>query len=252
MARLSLETLDDFPLVKPGDNLCDLICASLQAGGQGLKDGDILVLAQKIVSKAEGRYRTLSDIVPGKDARALAIETDKDPRLVQAILDESTEVVRKRKGVLIVRHRRGWVMAQAGIDQSNIEGGDAGRILLLPEDPDISALNLKEALESRLGVALAVVIADSFGRPFRNGTTGIAVGAAGLESFIDKRGETDLFGKALMVSTIAHADEIASAASILMGQADEGTPAVVVSGLAKSEHVAASALIRPIEEDMFR
>ncbi|MEM8703876.1 MAG: coenzyme F420-0:L-glutamate ligase, partial [Pseudomonadota bacterium] len=119
MARLSLETLDDFPLVKPGDNLCDLICASLQAGGQGLKDGDILVLAQKIVSKAEGRYRTLSDIVPGKDARALAIETDKDPRLVQAILDESTEVVRKRKGVLIVRHRRGWVMAQAGIDQSN-------------------------------------------------------------------------------------------------------------------------------------
>lgn len=252
MARLCLETLDDFPLVEPGDDLGDLICASLHAAGQGLKDGDILVLAQKIVSKAEGRYRTLSDIVPGADARALAAETDKDPQLVQAILDESTEVVRKRKGVLIVRHKRGWVMAQAGIDQSNIVGGDAGRILLLPEDPDVSALRLKEALENRYGVALAVVIADSFGRPFRNGTTGIAVGAAGLESFIDKRGETDLFGKKLMVSTIAHADEIASAASVLMGQADEGKPVVLIRGLDKSNHVPASALIRPIEEDMFR
>ncbi|WP_306145364.1 coenzyme F420-0:L-glutamate ligase [Roseibium sp. MMSF_3412] len=252
MARLCLETLDDFPLVEPGDDLGDLICASLHAAGQSLKDGDILVLAQKIVSKAEGRYRTLADIVPGADARALAAETDKDPQLVQAILDESTEVVRKRRGVLIVRHKRGWVMAQAGIDQSNIEGGDAGRILLLPEDPDASAFRLKEVLEHRYGVALAVVIADSFGRPFRNGTTGIAVGAAGLESFIDKRGETDLFGKELMVSTIAHADEIASAASVLMGQADEGKPVVLIRGLDKSKHVPASALIRPIEEDMFR
>lgn len=252
MARLSLETLENFPLVEPGDDLCELICASLHEGGQSLKDGDILVLAQKIVSKAEGRYRSLSDIEPGADAHALAAETGKDPHLVQAILDESTEVVRKRKGVLIVRHRRGWVMAQAGIDQSNIEGGDAGRVLLLPEDPDASALRLKEGLEARFGVGVAIVIADSFGRPFRNGTTGIAVGAAGLESFVDKRGETDLFGKTLMVSTIAHADEIASAASILMGQADEGKPVVLIRGLDKSAHVPASALIRPIEEDMFR
>ena len=252
MARISLETLENFPLVRPGDDLVELICASLRSGGQSLKDGDVLVLAQKIVSKAEGRYRSLSEIVPGEEARALAAETGKDPHLVQAILDESTEVVRKRKGVLIVRHRRGWVMAQAGIDQSNIEGGDTGRILLLPEDPDASALRLKTALEHRFDIALAVVIADSFGRPFRNGTTGIAIGAAGLESFIDKRGDTDLFGKTLMVSTIAHADEIASAASVLMGQADEGNPVVLISGLDKSNHVPASVLIRPIEEDMFR
>ncbi|MBN9670986.1 coenzyme F420-0:L-glutamate ligase [Roseibium aggregatum] len=252
MTRICLETLDGFPLVEPGDDLVELICRSLEAGGQVLEDGCVLVLAQKIVSKAEGRYRNLSEIVPGDRAKLLATETAKDPRLVQAILDESTEVVRRRKGVLIVRHKRGWVMAQAGIDQSNIEGGDEGRILLLPEDPDASALKLKTELERRSGVSLGVVIADSFGRPFRNGTTGIAIGAAGLTSFLDKRGHRDLFGKTLQVSTIAHADEIASAASILMGQADEGTPVVLIRGLSPSAHVDASSLVRPIEDDMFR
>lgn len=252
MARISLSTLDNFPLVHPGDDLADLICTALKNSSEALQTGDVLVLAQKIISKAEGRYRKLSEIVPSEEAQELAKETDKDPRLVQAILDESTEVVRKRKGVLIVRHKRGWVMAQAGIDQSNIEGGDGEQILLLPDDPDASALALKEQLEKRLGISLAVVIADSFGRPFRNGTTGIAIGAAGLTSFIDKRGDVDLFGRQLMVSTIAHADEIASAASLLMGQADEGTPVAVVKGLPQSDHSPASDLIRPIEDDMFR
>lgn len=239
-------------MVQPGDDLVDLILTSLRSTGSVLEDGDVLVIAQKIVSKAEGRYRDLADISPDEEAKALAAETDKDPRLVQAILDESTEVVRKRKGALIVRHRRGWVMAQAGIDQSNIEGGDTGRILLLPKDPDASAANLKNQLDHRSGKNVAVVIADSFGRPFRNGTTGVAIGAAGLTSFIDKRGDKDLFGKTLQVSTIAHADEVASAASMLMGQSNEGTPVVLVKGFKPSPHVDASSLIRPIEEDMFR
>ncbi|MEO1249716.1 MAG: coenzyme F420-0:L-glutamate ligase, partial [Pseudomonadota bacterium] len=173
-------------------------------------------------------------------------------RLVQAILDESNEVVRKRKGVLIVRHRLGLVMAQAGIDQSNVRGADDDLILLLPENPDRSAADLRSGIERLAGVAPGVVIADSIGRPFRNGTTGVAIGAAGLSSFMDIRGEADLFGRALAVSTVGHADELASAASLLMGQGAEGRPVVLISGLQPSDHVTASALIRPLEDDLFR
>ncbi|WP_417669160.1 coenzyme F420-0:L-glutamate ligase [Roseibium sp.] len=252
MPSLTLTTLDGFPMVKPGDNLARMIADNLTTQGTTLQSGDILVLAQKVVSKAEGRYRDLATIQPSPEATALAVETDKDPRMVQAILDESTEVVRKRKGVLVVRHKRGWVMAQAGIDQSNIEGGDTGRLLLLPEDPDASAAKLRHDLGAILGTAPAVIIADSFGRPFRNGTSGVAIGAAGLSSFIDIRGEKDLFGRDLKVSTVGHADEIAAAASLLMGQAAEGRPVVIVSGLRSSPDVPAEALIRPIEDDLFR
>lgn len=253
MPQLTLTTLDHFPLVQPGDDLAQLIAESLSNQKIIVKEGDILVLAQKIVSKSEARFRNLSEITPEAKAHALAKETGKDPRLVQAILDESTEVVRKRKGVLVVRHRLGFVMAQAGIDQSNIEGGDVDRILLLPEDPDASAAKLREALGAKTGVKPGIVIADSFGRPFRNGTTGIAIGAAGIESFVDRRGDTDLFGRVLQVSTIAHADELASAASILMGQADEGRPVVLISGLPPAtSNVPSSSLVRPLDEDLFR
>lgn len=252
MPGLTLTTLDDFPLVQPGDDLARMIATCLTNQGIKLVEGDILVLAQKIVSKSEGQLRRLSDIAPGRDAQTLAKETGKDARLVQAILNESTEVVRKRMGVLIVRHRLGFVMAQAGIDQSNVEGGADDEILLLPEDPDASADRLRASLGALIGVAPGVVIADSFGRPFRNGTMGIAIGAAGITSFIDRRGDKDLYGRELLVSTIAHADEVASAASILMGQADEGCPVVLVHGLQPSKDVSASALIRPIEDDLFR
>ncbi len=250
MASLTLTALENFPLVKAGDNLAELIVEALSANAQSLKAGDIIVIAQKIVSKAENRFRDLGDIVPGKAAVDLANETAKDPRLVQAILDESIAVVRKRPGVLIVRHRLGLIMAQAGIDQSNVAGNNE-RILLLPEDPDRSAEMLHLSLEEKLGVSLGIVIADSFGRPFRNGTVGVAIGAAGLASFVDRRGDRDLFGRQLQVSTIAHADELASAASILMGQADEGQPVVVVRGLPQSASLPAGTLIRPIEDDLF-
>ncbi|MEP4032376.1 coenzyme F420-0:L-glutamate ligase [Roseibium polysiphoniae] len=252
MARLTLTTLDDFPLVNPGDDLANLISKGLKRQQVALGSGDVVVIAQKVVSKAEDRFRNLADITPGQDAIDLAEETDKDPRLVQAILDESTEVVRKRKGVLVVRHRCGWVMAQAGIDQSNVEGSENGALLLLPIDPDASAARLRAALTERLGIPLGVVIADSFGRPFRNGTTGIAIGAAGVTSFMDIRGERDLYGRELKVSTVAHADELASAASLLMGQGNEGCPVVLVQGLAPSREVSASSLIRPLEDDLFR
>ncbi|MBD8877084.1 coenzyme F420-0:L-glutamate ligase [Roseibium polysiphoniae] len=252
MARLTLTTLDDFPLVNPGDDLANLVAKGLKRQQVALGRGDVVVIAQKVVSKAEDRFRNLADITPGQDALDLAEETDKDPRLVQAILDESTEVVRKRKGVLVVRHRCGWVMAQAGIDQSNVEGSENGALLLLPIDPDASAARLRAALLERLDVPLGVVIADSFGRPFRNGTTGVAIGAAGVTSFMDIRGERDLYGRELKVSTVAHADELASAASLLMGQGNEGCPVVLVQGLAPSREVPAASLIRPLEDDLFR
>ena len=184
--------------------------------------------------------------------RTAHVETVADLcKVVQAILDESSAVVRKRKGVLIVRHRLGFVMAQAGIDQSNLDGPDDDHILLLPERPDASAAALRADIETIAGVAPGVVIADSFGRPFRNGTTGVAIGAAGVASFLDMRGEPDLFGRDLKVSTVARADELASAASLLMGQAAEGRPVVLIQGLDPSGHVPASALIRPLEEDLF-
>lgn len=252
MPSLTLTTLDDFPLVQPGDDLAGLILTALSRQDICLRDGDILVVAQKVVSKAENRIRKLGEITPSTEAVALAEETAKDPHLVQAILDESTEVVRKRKGVLVVRHKRGWVMAQAGIDQSNVENSEDGVILLLPEDPDASAESLRHAINAHFGANIGVVIADSFGRPFRNGTTGIAIGAAGLCSFMDIRGDKDLFGRELKVSTVAYADELASAASLLMGQASEGRPLVLIRGMAPSRHLPASSLIRPIEEDLFR
>ncbi len=252
MPSLTLTSLDGIPAIRPGDDLAGLIGDCLVAQDLVPVAGDVLVLAQKIVSKAEGCFRKLSEIEPGPEAAALAEETAKDPRMVQAILDESTEVVRKRTGVLVMRHKRGWVMAQAGIDQSNLEGDDEDLILLLPEDPDASAAALRGKLGERFGTAPGVVIADSFGRPFRNGTTGIAIGAAGVTSFVDIRGEKDLYGRELKVSTVAHADELASAASLLMGQGAEGRPVVHVRGLAVSEDVPASTLIRPMEEDLFR
>lgn len=252
MRRLTLSALEDFPIVQQGDNLADLICDCMARNLLSLAAGDVLVLAQKIVSKAEGCVRSLDDIQPGPEAISLAEETEKDARLVQAILDESVEVVRKSKDVLIVRHRLGLVMAQAGIDQSNLSEANDEQILLLPEQPDRSAAQLRDRIGEISGIAPGIVIADSFGRPFRNGTVGVAIGAAGITSFKDVRGTSDLFGRDLKISTIGYADELASAASLLMGQAAEGRPVVLIKGLASSRHVPAAALIRPLDEDLFR
>jgi coenzyme F420-0:L-glutamate ligase/coenzyme F420-1:gamma-L-glutamate ligase len=251
---LTLIPLEGVPMVRPGDDIAAILTDAIAAGGYGLEANDVLVVAQKIVSKAEGRYVDLADIAPGEAARTLAAEVDKDPRLVEVILSESARVVRHRPGVLIVEHRLGFVMANAGIDRSNVDP-DAGAepVLLLPRDPDASAAALNARLEARFGVRCATIVSDSFGRAWRHGTVGIALGVAGLPALADLRGRPDLHGRPLAVTTVGFADEIAAAASLLMGQAGEGRPAVLVRGLGWSGPAStASALVRPAAEDLFR
>jgi coenzyme F420-0:L-glutamate ligase / coenzyme F420-1:gamma-L-glutamate ligase len=248
---LTLTALAGLPLVAPGDDLAALIIAALQRAEIAPDDGDVLVVAQKIVSKAEGRFVALGTIAPSPRAVALSKEVDKDARLVEVILSESSEVVRYGRGVLVVAHRLGFVMANAGVDQSNVGGDDS--ILLLPHDPDAAAAALKERLDGKFGVDLGVVINDSFGRAWRNGVVGVALGAAGVPSLRDMVGAPDLFGRAMRVTAIAVADEIAAAASLLMGQAAEGLPVVHVRGLEyDAPALPASALLRPKDRDLFR
>ncbi len=252
--QLSLTALTGIKLVEPGDDLGAIAVAAFAANGILPEAGDVLVVAQKIVSKAEGRYVDVTTVEPSDRAIALAAEVDKDPRFVEVVLSESKRVVRCRPGLLIVEHRLGFVMANAGIDHSNLPmhaGGE--RVLLLPEDPDGSALVLRERLVDVFGTDIAVIISDSFGRPWRKGTVGIALGAAGLPALIDMRGHPDLFGRELLVTETGFADEIAAAAGLLMGQADEAVPMVLVRGLGWSApEVPAAALIRPAEHDLFR
>ena len=252
--ELKIIALEGVPLVRPGDDLAALVIAALVRGAAVPADGDVVVVAQKIVSKAEGRYVDLAAIAPSARALGLAREIDKDPRLVELVLRESRRVVRHRPGVLIVEHRLGYVMANAGIDRSNIDPAAAAEpVLLLPLDPDASAAALRARLSAHFNAAMGVIVSDSFGRAWRRGTVGVALGAAGLPSCVDLRGHADLYGRALRVSETGFADEIAAAASLLMGQADEGVPAVLVRGLAWSAPAAPAAdLLRPADEDLFR
>jgi coenzyme F420-0:L-glutamate ligase/coenzyme F420-1:gamma-L-glutamate ligase len=214
----------------------------------------VLVVAQKVVSKAQGRYVDLAMVTPSARAKEVAVEVDKDPRLVEVILGESSRVVRSSPNVLIVEHRMGFIVANAGVDRSNVPpSAGAEPVLLLPEDPDAAAEALRAQLERHFGVRLGVVINDSFGRPWRRGTVAVALGAAGIPALNDLRGQPDLYGVPLMVTETALADELAAAASLLMGQADEGHPVVLVSGLPTTEvPIPARALIRPASEDLFR
>ena len=239
--------------VEEGDDLPELLLQAIDANGLRLRDGDILAVAQKIVSKAEGRQVDLDDVRASPEATALAAKTDKDPRLVQLVLDESTEVVRHKPGVLIVRHRLGLVGAHAGIDQSNIDHGDGDAALLLPKDPDASAERLRQALAAATGCALGVVVTDSANRPWRLGTTGIAIGAAGMQVLDDRRGGNDMYGRELKVTLVNRADGIAAAATLAMGETTERTPAALVRGFPAAEpgQKAADA-VRPLAEDLFR
>jgi len=252
--HLELFAVPGLPLVQAGDDVPALIAAGLERQGQRLQDRDVVVVAQKIVSKAEGRTVELASVTPSAQALALATEIGKDPRLVEVILSESTRVVRSRPNLLIVQHRLGFVMANAGVDQSNVAPQDGThRALLLPRDPDASAESIRRTLAALSGVSLAVIISDSFGRPWRRGTAGVAIGAAGLPSIIDLRGEPDLFARRLEVSIVGFADEIAAAASLLQGQAAEASPVVVVRGLTWSAPEAPAAeLVRPPQEDLFQ
>jgi coenzyme F420-0:L-glutamate ligase/coenzyme F420-1:gamma-L-glutamate ligase len=253
-ARLSLVALGGMPLVKPGDDLAALILSALQATGERLCDGDVLVVAQKIVSKAEGRIVDLATVTPSPEARRLAEAVDKDPRLVELVLSESTEIVRYRKGVLIAAHRCGAVLANAGIDRSNVDRAETDeRVLLLPADPDASCAALRETLRRLTGARVGIVINDSLGRAWRNGTVGAALGSAGIAALLDLNGRPDLFDRPLQATQVGLADELAAAASLLMGQADEGRPVVLVRGLigGAGEGTAAD-LVRPREQDLFR
>lgn len=252
--RLELIPLRGFPLVEPGDDLARLIFSALGENGLSLQSGDVLVIAQKIVSKAEDRYVRLADVTVSAEALALAEKAQKDPRLVQLILQESVEVLRVRPGVIIVEHRNGYVHANAGIDKSNIlRDSDNPRVLLLPRDPDASARVLRERLAALGAIAPQIIINDSMGRAWRNGTVGLAIGTAGLEPLFNQIGDVDLFGNVLEVTEPAVADELAAGASLVMGQAAESCPVVLARGarLAPSGR-GSQSLLRDRSLDLFR
>ena len=250
---LTLTALRDIPEVLPGSDLAALLAHALARAGLTLLAGDVLVVAQKIVSKAEGRCVRLAEVVPGARARELATVTGKDARLIELILAESTEVLRAQRGLLIVRHRLGLVMANAGIDRSNVAASADERVLLLPQDPEASAAALRAALAQRTGVACGLIISDSFGRAWRRGVVNVAIGAAGVTALLDRRGEADRAGRPLEVTEIALADALAAAAGLVLGEAAEGIPAVLLRGFACDAATnPAAALIRPLAEDLFR
>ncbi|MFT5579602.1 MAG: coenzyme F420-0:L-glutamate ligase/coenzyme F420-1:gamma-L-glutamate ligase [Paraglaciecola psychrophila] len=254
MTQLTLNALSQFPLIEPGDDLAKIILAGLDLNGLSLCAGDVLVLAQKIVSKAEDRYAYINAVSAGEQAQALALEVDKDPRLVQLILSESKEVVRQRRGVVIVEHNLGYVHANAGIDKSNITSDDDNpRVLLLPLDSDASAVALREQIFAATGVEVAIIINDSAGRAWRNGTVGMAIGCAGFEALQDLIGSEDLFQRPMEVTQVAVADELAAAASFMMGQGAEGAPVVLIKGAKLNpSNQGMGSLIRDKANDLFR
>jgi len=251
LTALSITPLAALPAVRPGDDLAGLVAA---AAPPDLRDGDVLVLAHKVVSKAEGRVRRLEEIQPGERARGLAREHDKDARLVQAVLDESAELLRAVDGTLICVTRHGLVCANAGVDQSNASA-EGGELVLLPEDPDRSAARLRSGIAGALGVRPAVVIADSFGRAWRLGQTDVAIGVAGLAPLDQWIGRPDAFGRELRVTSIAVADCVAAAADLARAK-DSLEPVVLVRGLerfvTREDGPGAAALRRPPEADLFR
>lgn len=250
---ITCTALPDIPLVEPGDDLVEIIVAGVARAGIGVDSGDIFVIAQKIVSKAENRYVDLDEVRPSPQAREWAAIVGKDPRHVEVVLSESNGVVRARRHVMIVEHRLGFVMANAGIDESNIAQDGGHRVLLLPENPQASCARLKQGLDRRFSADVGVIVNDSFGRPFRNGVVGVALGCAGIPALESRIGAPDLFGRPMQVTEIAVADELAAAASLVMGQAAEGQPVVHVRGYSSpAPRVDAAALIRPRERDMFR
>jgi coenzyme F420-0:L-glutamate ligase/coenzyme F420-1:gamma-L-glutamate ligase len=260
---LTLTPLRKIPLIRHGDNLADILVAGLDASNIALEDNDILVLAQKIVSKAEGRMVNLATVTPRERARELAARSEKDPRIVELMLRESNEVLRVRAGTIIVEHRLGLVCATAGIDHSNVSPlPDLGEgvgvraedwVLLLPTEPDHSSRAIREKIESKTGKRIGVMVIDSHGRAWRLGTVGVCIGLSGIPALVDERGWKDLFGYELRITIVGVADELAAAASLVMGQAAEGTPAVHVRGFPYPLcEGSLKELIRPREQDLFR
>ena len=256
MQPLTITPLFGIPLIRPDDNLADIILTALQASDITLENGDILVLAQKIVSKAENRLVNLAHVTPSSTAIELAQKSGKDPRVAELILRESNEILRTRIGSVIVEHKLGFVCANAGIDHSNVAGNGNELeewVLLLPENPDQSAADIRKRLEAASGKQLGVMIIDSHGRAWRIGTVGVTIGLSGLPSLVDERGWKDLFGYMLQITVIGAADELAAAASLAMGQAAEGTPVVHVRGFPYPlREGTLKEMLRPKDQDMFR
>ncbi len=252
--QVQLLAIPGVPRVRPGDDLGVVLIDALERARVVPLAHDVLVVAQKIVSKAEGRYVDLDTVSPSSRACKLAELAVKDPRLVEVILRESAEVLRCRPGLIVVQHRLGLVMANAGVDHSNVEdASDGERVLLLPVDPDASSRRLKTALDAYFGVSSGVVVCDSVGRAWRIGTVGLALGAAGIPALRDLRGEVDLFGRPLKTTEVGFADLIASAAVLLMGEGAQGTPLVLIRGLSYPGPASkASVLVRPKAQDLFR
>lgn len=252
MRRLLATTLPGIPLLAAGDDLTAVTLAGLHAAGITPQTGDALVVASKAVAKAEGRSRRLSEVEASPAAREIALACDKDPRLVELILAESRQVLRVRPGLIVVEHRLGFVCANAGIDHSNL-GADPDVVLLLPADPDASAQRLRSGLQAATDVDMAVIINDSHGRAWRQGTVGVAIGVAGLLPLTDLRGESDLFDQTLQITVLGTADEIAAAASLLQGAAAERSPIIHLAGAPFRPGAGRFAdLVRPRELDMFR
>jgi coenzyme F420-0:L-glutamate ligase/coenzyme F420-1:gamma-L-glutamate ligase len=238
--------------VSPGDDLSSMLIDALNGAGLTLVDGDILVITQKVVSKAEDRFVRLDSVEPSKEARTLAAKVKKDPRLVEIVLKESVSIVRAVPGILITRHRLGMVMANAGVDGSNIGADRDGHLLMLPENPDGTAEQIVQEIRANTGVRVATVISDSFGRPWRHGVINVAIGAYGLQALSDRRGDPDRDGRPLEVTQIALADQLASAAGLVAGETNEGIPAVIVRGLKPRGNKPAASLVRPLSEDLFQ
>jgi coenzyme F420-0:L-glutamate ligase/coenzyme F420-1:gamma-L-glutamate ligase len=253
MPDLIFTPVSGIPLIKPDDDLGTLVASAAKAAGLWIQDSDVLVVAQKVISKTENRFARLRDVTPSPRAMELAQVTGKDPRLVEVILWDTAEVIRARRHVLIVAHHLGFICANAGVDHSNV-GPEDDLVLRLPADPDASARRRAARRPPVTGAAAGVIINDSHGRPWREGTVGVAIGLAGLTPVQDLRGRPDLYGYHLQHTTVGFADQIAAGASLVMGQADEGLPVVLVRGLTypPAEDISARQILRPPETDLFR
>lgn len=254
MKNLELLAIENIPLIEPGDDLVSILIQTIKEEKIKLRRGDILVIAQKVVSKSENRYAYLNDVAPSSEAIRIAKNSDKDPKLVQLILNESVKVIRQGRGVIVVENKLGFIHANAGIDKSNIESDtDNPKVLLLPKDPDNSALKIKEEIFRQTKLKVGIIINDSSGRAWRKGIVGIAIGSSGVEVLLNLRGQKDLYGNALEITEVGRVDEIASAASLLMGQANEGLPVILVRGIPETSKVNnVKSILRDKSEDLFR
>jgi len=253
MDNLSLQTLNEFPLIQPGDNLSSIILESCKHNHFELQDGDIIAIAQKVVSKSEGRYENLLEIKPSQKAIDLAKSLNREPAFIELILNESNEIISTAKNVIIVEHKLGFININAGIDRSNIPE-NKNIVLLLPEDPSLSSQKIYEDITSKTNKNISVIITDSMTRPYRSGVTNFALASANIQSLIDLKGEKDIYGNILQATEIAIADELAAAAGLLMGQGSEGMPIVIIRGFDRTQYAKNDAfdLIVKKEDDLYR